>query len=167
MRRVLAAIGGAALGSLLLVATVAAADPTTPPGRGNGATTGTVAQVLNLTQAQLRDLRQDGLSIAQIAARQNVAVQKVVDALVARWADRIQVRVQNGALTPAEAAALQAQLQKRAQDMVSSTDPGGMRGAAVGAGPNGAGNGARDGSGPNGSGDGTCDGSGPHGPGGR
>jgi pantoate kinase len=160
MRRVLAAIGGAALGSLLLVATVAAADPT-PPGRGNGATTGIVAQVLNLTQSQLRELRQDGLSIAQIATRQNVAVQKVVDALVAQWNARIQLRVQNGALTPAEAATLQAELAKRAQDMVSSTTPGGMRGAAVGAGPNG----ARDGSGPYG--DGTCDGTGPHGPGDR
>jgi hypothetical protein len=165
MRRVFAAIGGAALGSLLLVATVAAADPTTPPGRGNGAATSTVAQVLNLTQAQLRDLRQDGLSIAQIAARQNVAVQKVVDALVAQWNARIQVRVENGALTTAEAAALQGQLQQRAQDMVSSTRPGGMQGAAVGAGPNGAGNGAGDGSGQYG--DGDCDGSGPHGPGNR
>jgi hypothetical protein len=158
MRRVIAAIVGAAFGSLLLVATVAAADPTTPPGRG--ATTGTVAQVLGLTQAQLQDLRHDGLSISQIATQQKVEIQKVIDALVARWTERIQVRLTNGALTQAEADALKAQLLKRVQDMVSSTEPGGMRGAAVGAGPNGA-NGARDGSGPNG--DGDCDGSGPHG----
>ena len=166
MRKVLAAVGGAAFGSLLLVATVVAADPTTPP-YGHGATTGTVAQILGLSQGQLHDLRDDGLSIAQIADRQKVDVQKIVDALVARWSDRINVRVANGALTSAEAAALKAKLQTLAKDMVSSTEPGGMRGAAVGAGPNGNGNGARAGSGANGAGDGTCDGDGPHGRGNR
>ncbi len=166
MRKILAAIGGAAFGSLFLVAAVFAAGPTTPP-YGNGATTGTVAQVLGLSQSQLHELRDGGQSIAQIAERQKVEVQKVIDALVARWADRINVRQANGALTSAEAAALKAKLQTLAQDMVSSTEPGGMRGAAVGAGPNGNGNGAQDGSGANGAGDGTCDGDGPHGRGNR
>jgi hypothetical protein len=165
MRRIVAAIGGAAFGSLLLIGTAFAADPTPP--FGHGGTTGTVAQVLGLSQDQIHDLREDGLTIAQIAERQKVEVQKVVDALVARWADRIDVRLQNGALTSAEAAALKAKLQKLAQDMVSSTEPSGMRGAAVGAGPNGNGNGSGNGSGQSGDGDGTCDDSGPHGRGNR
>ena len=160
MRKVIAAMAGTVFGSLLLVAAVAAANPTPSPSVTRGATGTTVATALGLTQAQVRDLRQDGLSLAQIAERQKVAVQTVVDALVARWHDRIDARVANGALTAAEAATLQAQLKDRAQTMVTSTEPVGMQGAAVGAGPrNGAGNG---GSGA-GNGDGTCDATGPHG----
>lgn len=167
MRRLILAFGGAVFGSLLLVATVAAADPTATPSPSASPSAGTVATVLGLTQAQIHELRQDGLSLAQIAERQKVAVRAVVDALVARWQERIKARVDNGALTASEAAALTAQLQTRATEMVTSTTPGGMQGAAVGAGPqNGGGNGsairARDGSG---TGDGTCDGTGPHGAG--
>lgn len=169
MRRMIFALGGAAFGSLLLVAAVAAADPTPSPSPATSARIGTVANVLGLTQAQIHDLRNDGLSISQIAAQHGVDVQKVADALVAQWKERIAARLANGALTQAEAAALEAKLKTQAQTMVSSTMPGGMQGAAVGAGPansNGAGNGdttrARDGSG---TGTGDCDGTGPHGPG--
>lgn len=176
MRKLIAAIGGMIFGSLLLVATVAAADPTPAPSSAPAASGGTVPAVLGLSQAQVQELRHDGLSLAQIAAQQKIEVQKVIDALVARWHDRIEARVASGALTQTEAAQLQTQLTARAQSMVASTAPGGMQGAAVGAGPrNAAGNGdttrARDGSGtgtgdglgPRGTGDGTCDGTGPHG----
>ncbi len=165
MRRMIFALGGAAFGSLLLVAAVAAADPSPSPSPATSARIGTVANVLGLTQAQVHALRNDGLSISQIAAQHSVDVQKVIDALVAQWKERIEARVANGALTQAEAAALEAKLKTQAQTMVTSTTPGGMQGAAVGAGPaNGNGNGdatrARDGSGT-----GACDGTGSHGPG--
>jgi len=161
MRKLIAAIGGTLFGSLLLVATVAAADPTPSPSATPVVRTGTVATVLGLSQAQVQDLRHDGLSLAQIATQQKVEVQKVIDALVARWHDRIEARVASGALTPAEAAKLQTQLTTQAQTMVSKTAPGGMQGAAVGAGPrNGNGGGAG-----NGNGTGACDGTGPNGAG--
>ncbi len=167
MRRLIVALGGTAFGSLLLAATVAAADPTPIPSPVPTASSGTVATVLGLTQAQVHDLRHDGLSLAQIASQQRVEVQKVIDALVARWNERITARVASGALTQAEATQLQTRLATQAQSMVSSTATGGMQGAAVGAGPqSGTGNGdttrARDGSG---TGTGSCDGTGPHGPG--
>jgi hypothetical protein len=186
MRRLIAVIGGTVFGSLLLVAAVAAADPTptpsptpSPSATAAAAHGQTVATVLGLTPAQVTALRHEGRSLAQIAESQKVAVQSVVDALVARWSERIDARVANGALTQTEATQLQTQLETRAASMVSSTTPGGVQGAAVGAGPqNGAGNGdvtrARDGSGAgsgagngagNGIGDGTCDGTGPHGAG--
>ena len=94
-----------------------------------------VADILGLTQAAISDLRQDGLSLAQIAERQKVDPQKLVDALTKQWTARIDVRVQNGALTTAQATALKAQLATRAKDMVYRTTLGGMQGAAVGAGP--------------------------------
>ncbi len=172
MRRMMAAIGGTVLGSLLFAASVAAASPTAAPTSSPSATSGgTVASVLGLSDAQIRELRHENLSLAQIAARQKVAVQKVVDALVTQWTSRIQARVANGALTDAQAAQLRTQLQSRAQTAVSSTAPSGMQGAAVGAGPQGASANrdrtrARDGSGAGtgGPGPGDCDGTGPHGP---
>lgn len=165
MKKVIAALGGGLLGSLLLVATVAAADPTsTPSPSATPATRGVaVASVLGLTQAQIQELRHDGLSLAQIATQQKVEIQKVVDALVARWRERIADRLENGAITSAEAATLQSQLTTQAQTMVNKTTLGGMQGAAVGAGrANGGGNGTGAGTG---TGTGTCDGTGPHGAG--
>ncbi len=174
MRRFIAAAGGTMVGVMMLAGTVAAAGPNPAAGTpGPKAVGGTVAAVLNMTQAEVRALRQDGLSLAKIAEQQKVAVQNVIDALVARWTERIEARVVNGGLTAAQAADLKAQLETRARAMVESTTPGGMQGAAVGAGPRGGSGGgvrARDGSGAAsgtraGTPNGTCDGTGPHGPG--
>jgi hypothetical protein len=169
MRRLLIASGAAALLVLAMVASVAAAGPA---GRGYGAHLGdrtgaqadVVADVLGLTQAQVDDLRHDGLSLAQIAERQKVDPEKLVDALVAQWSSRIDARVQLGALTTDQANTLKAQLETRALEMVNRTALGGMQGAAVGAGPTSAG-GHRDGTGigGRGAGNGTCDGTGLHG----
>jgi len=166
MRRLIAAIGGTIFATLLVAGAVAAAGPTQSPPTTKAAAGITMATVLGLTPAQVRDLRDDGLSIAQIAERQKVELDKVVAALVARWTERIDARVASGSLTKAEGDALKAKLQAEAQALVQSTTPGGMQGAAVGAGPansngSGSGNGdatrARDGSG---AGNGACDGTG-------
>lgn len=176
MKRLTISLGIAALVILAFVATVAAADPTPAPARDQVRSHDTITTILGLTQAQIQDLRQDGLTLAQIAERQKVDPQKLIDALAAQWAVRIDARVANGALTAAEAATLKSQLALRAKAMVYQAPTGGMRGMAVGAGPdamgggmgmrggNGNGNGAGNG---NMAGTGTCDGSGPHGPGGR
>jgi hypothetical protein len=153
MKKLILSIGGATVVVLTMAATVFAGGPM--GGQGPAAGGAVVGDVLGLTQDQIRDLRQDGLSLAQIAERQKVDAQKVVDALVARWTERIQARVDAGALTTDEAAQLRTQVQTRATDMVQKTTLGGMQGAAVGAGPRGGG--ARMGSG---AGTGTCDGTG-------
>lgn len=173
MRRIITALGGTALASALLVGAVAAADPTATPSAGATTAAQPLTEILHLDAAQIRELRHDGLSLAQIAERQQVALGDVIGALVARWQERIADRVANGALTTTEATTLTTQLQAKATSMVETTAPGGMQGTMVGAGPEaGAGNGdtvrARDGSGssgvgPRGTGDGTCDGTGPHG----
>ena len=193
MKKLIGSFGAAALAVLALSATVAAAGPhgagtgtvqgqaspqaqsqgaTQSQGAGRGPAQGAqaaggdvVASILGLTNAQVQDLRQSGLSLAQIAAKQGVDPQKLVDALVAQWSTRIDYRVSTGALTTAEAATLKSQLAVRAKDMVDQTALGGMRGAAVGAGPSqgrGAGQGrAAAGSGPGtAAAAGTCDGTG-------
>ena len=101
--------------------------------------------------------------MAQIAERQKVDPQKLIDALKAQWIERIDARVANGAITASEATTLKAQVDLRAKDMVYKVTMGGMRGVAVGAGPTGMGRGMT-GAG-NAGGAGTCDGSGPHGAG--
>ena len=73
--------------------------PPRRPVRPRSAIGAPIPAVLGLTQAQVMDLRQDGLSLAQIADAQNVDPQKLIDALVAQWTVRIDARVANGALT--------------------------------------------------------------------
>jgi hypothetical protein len=175
MRRLLIATGAAALLTIALVATVAAAGPQGRHGVAAQAAdrADVVADILGLSRDAIDDLRHDGLSLAQIAEKQKVDPQKLVDALVAEWSVRIDARVTAGALTTAQATELKAQLETRAKDMVYRTTLGGMRGAAVGAGPanapgaaNGAGRGAGAGMGAGnrganrGAGNGACDGTG-------
>ena len=177
MRRLLIATGAAALLTIAVVATVAAAGPM---GRAGGAQaaerTGTqanvIADTLRMTRDAIEDLRHDGLSLAKIAEKQNVNPQKLVDALVAQWTIRIADRVETGALTADQATALRTQLATRAKDMVYRTTLGGMQGAAVGAGPANAPGyrGGAEGAGEagtgmggrgRGAGNGACDGTGP------
>jgi len=161
MKKLIGSLAVAGLAVLALAATVAAAGPGSGQGQGQGpaATSqpagGTVAALLGLTQAEVMAQRHDGSSLAQIAGRQGVDPAKLVDALATRWTDRIEARVDAGALTTAEAAQLKSQVAVRAKDMVEKTTVGGMRGAAVGAGSagrHGAGAGACDGTGPMGGG---------------
>jgi len=177
MKRLTISLAVAGLAVLAVVATVFAASPTPSPTpstdqvRERDALPG----ILGLSQAEVMDLRHDGLTLAQIAERQNVDPQTLIDALVAQWTARIDARVARGAITSDEAVALRTQLELQAKAMVNQATPGGMRGAAVGAGPGsgaGAGNGAGRGGGMGagggmgfraGGGTGICDGTGPNG----
>ena len=159
MKRLAISLAIAGLAVLVVVATVSAAGPRSQAANGVG-DRGTIAAILGLTQAQVMDLRQDGLTLAQIAERQKVDPQKLIDALVAQWTVRIDARVQNGALTTDEAAQLKTQLELQAKAMVNQATPGGMRGAAVGAGPGAMGGHGYGGGMGAGRGNGTCDGSG-------
>ena len=175
MKRLTISLAVAALVILAFVATVAAASPTPTPtaARDQVRAHDTITTILGLSQAQIQELRQDGLTLAQIAERQKVDPQKLIDALAAQWIVRIDARVTNGGLTAAEATTLKSQVALKAKAMVNQTPLGGMRGAAVGAGPGAMGGGgmgmhqgAGNGNG-NGDGDGTCDGAGPQGPAGQ
>jgi prolyl-tRNA editing enzyme YbaK/EbsC (Cys-tRNA(Pro) deacylase) len=163
MRRFLMATGAAALLSIAVVATVAAAGPHGRAGVAEraGGQSNVIAETLGLTRDAIEDLRHKGLSLAAIAEQQKVDEQKLVDALAARWLDRIDARVTAGALDAADATALKDQVGTRALEMVERTELGGMRGAAVGAGPGSSTRGAGNGGAGRGAGNGACDGSGP------
>ncbi len=162
MHKLAAPLAGTGLLLLLAAGAVSAASPaptdagatapavtTTPAATPVAAAdTDPIADILGLTVDELRDLRHEGLSLAQIAERQGVEPQRLIDALVVRWTTRIETRVAVGALTEEQAAPLREELQVRAKAMVNQATMGGMQGAAVGAGPNGAGRGAGAGAGP-------------------
>ena len=140
-------IAGAGLVLLLAAGAVAAASPapiapaaTTAPAAtpAPATSTGMIAAILGLTDAQVMELRRQGMSLAQIAEQQKVDPQRLVDALAAQWSARIDVRLAAGALTADQATTLKANVAVLAKGMVYQVTMGGMRGAAVGAGPNGA-----------------------------
>lgn len=146
MKKLVLPFAGAGLVLLLAVGAVSAATPapvtpaaTTAPAvtPAPAATPGTIAVILGLTDAQVMELRQQGLSLAQIAERQKVDPQRLIDALVGQWSVRIDARVAAGALTADQAKTLKDNLAVQAKAMVNQVTLGGMRGAAVGAGPNG------------------------------
>ena len=134
MRRIAIPLSIAALAVLTLVAAVSAASPAPTRMGGQVARDPVLTEILGLTQAEIMELRHDGLTLAQIAERQKVDPQKLIDALVAQWSARIDVRLAAGALTADQAVALKANLAVQAKGMVNQETLGGMRGAAVGAG---------------------------------
>ena len=146
MKKLVLPLAGAGLVLLLAVGAVSAASPApvTPAATpapvvtpAPAATSGTLAVILGLTDAEVMELRQQGLSLAQIAERQGIDPQRLIDALAAQWSVRIDARVAAGALTADQAKALKDDLALRAKAMVNQATLGGMRGAAVGAGPSG------------------------------
>lgn len=145
MKTLVAPFAGAALILLLATGAVAAASPAPtapvtvapPVTPARGPATGPVAAILGLTSTQIMELRQQGLSLAQIAEQQKVDPQLLIDALAAQWSARIDARLAAGALTADQATTLKANVAVQAKSMVYQVTLGGMRGAAVGAGPNG------------------------------
>ncbi len=167
MKRLTISLTLGALAVLAIATAVFAAGPHMGANAQGQAQT-TLTEVLGLTHDEIADLRQDGMTLAQIATREGVDDQKLIDALKAQWSARIDARVAYGALTADQGTELKAQLETRAKDMVNQATVGGMRGAAVGAGPangagNGYGNGNGNGAGRGGHGNGACDGTGPNG----
>ncbi|MEW5992237.1 MAG: hypothetical protein AB1736_12945 [Chloroflexota bacterium] len=168
MKRMIMATGIAALALVALVGTALAAGPNGAGGYGAGdrerlRDTDTLTEVLGLSHEEVMDFRQDGLSLAQIAERQGVDADTLAARLTEQARERIAARVENGALTPDEAAQLQAQLEEQVQARIADPAAGGLGGMlGAGYGP-GAGRGPGTGeAGPYGSGTGDCDGSGPH-----
>ena len=146
MKRLVLALSVAAVATLGAAATVAAADPTPAPTTAPATVPATgpasnpnrgvmLPAMLNLTHEEVMALRQQGLTLAQIAERQDVDPQLLIDALAAQWTARIDERAALGLLTADQVTALKAEVAVRAKAMVNQQPLGGMRGAAVGAGP--------------------------------
>lgn len=78
-------------------------------GRG-GAKLATIAQALNMTEAELRAELQAGKSVADVASAKGVALQTIVDAVIAEQTTALNEAVAAGRITQAQADAILANL---------------------------------------------------------
>lgn len=134
------AVGGVALAPAALAATADdGASSTTEnhkrrgPGAGHGpggergehrgAAIEIVLDTLGITADELRDARQDGTSLAELAEAQGVDVATLIDALVSAAEERIAKHVADGDLTQEEADERLAEVEERITDRVNGEVP--------------------------------------------
>ncbi len=130
------AVGAVAIMSLALSGTVFADTPEdtttqTCAGygwhgfQGEGATCSeAVSELLGLTPDELCDLRQEGKSLAEIAAEKNVSVDNLVAAVMAEKTAAIQARVADGTITQEQADLMIQRMTERTELAVNRTATG-------------------------------------------
>lgn len=87
-----------------------------------------VAKAIGITEADLQTALDSGQTVAAVAKAHNVAVQTVIDALVADGQSELADAVKAGTLTQAQADAQATQVTQRATDQVNGTMTGGPGG---------------------------------------
>jgi transposase-like protein len=149
---------GSAGAALILPSLVAAADPSAAPaasatassapaasadtdtGKGMGGTTeaitdaSVVAKAIGITETELNTALSGGQTIAAVAKAHNVAVQTVIDALVADKKDEVAAALKAGTITQAQADQELANATQFATDQVNGSGfgPGGKGGPGGG-----------------------------------
>lgn len=96
------------------------------PGRSHGGfeiERGEIAELFGLEPDALRDLLQDGQSLADVAAAQGVDVQTVIDTFVNAAKEHLDEAVTNGRLTQEEADAKLVEITERITEMVNTARP--------------------------------------------
>ena len=106
---------------------VSALRPMHDGGEGRGGKMGAhleaAATALGMTSDELKAALADGSSLADVAASKKVAVQKVIDAIVADEKAEIAQAVTDGKLTQAQADALQAKVVEHVTAIVNGERP--------------------------------------------
>lgn len=92
-------------------------------GEHRGAAIEIVLDTLGITADELRDARQDGTSLAELAEAQGVDVATLIDALVSAAEERIAEHVADGDLTQEEADERLAEVEERITDRVNGEVP--------------------------------------------
>ncbi len=100
-----------------------------PGGRRGGPQPEVLAEVLGLTVEELHEALSDGQSIAELAEAQGVALEDLVDALMASMLERIQQKVDDGRISQEQADEQITQMEEHMLQMLESGSeqmPGGM-----------------------------------------
>jgi hypothetical protein len=97
-------------------------------GRPDGAQLGILAETLDMTVEELREALIDGQTVAELAEAQGVALEDLVDALIAPMIERIQQAVDDGRITQEQADEQIAQMEEHMLEMLES-GMGGMPGS--------------------------------------
>ena len=90
---------------------------------GRGVASEALTDLLGIDGEELRTQLRDGATLADIAAEQGVAVQAVIDELVAEVTERVDNAVENGRIDQAEADEKLAEAEARITDMVNNGRP--------------------------------------------
>jgi lambda repressor-like predicted transcriptional regulator len=89
-----------------------------------GTCTETVSELLGLTTDEICDLRQDGSSLADIAAANGVTLEELVNAVMADKIAAVEALVADGTITQEQADLMISRMAERTEDMVTSTTTG-------------------------------------------
>jgi hypothetical protein len=84
----------------------------------------TVSELLGLTTDELCDLRQEGKSLAEIAAEQGVTIDELVEAIMAEKIEAVQAAVVEGTITQEQADVMIQRMEERTELAVSRTVSG-------------------------------------------
>lgn len=84
----------------------------------------TVSELLGLTPEELCDLRQEGKSLAEIAAERGVTAEELVEAIMAEKVEAVQARVDDGTITQEQADLMIQQMTERTELAVNRTTTG-------------------------------------------
>ncbi len=90
---------------------------------GRGVASEALADLLDIDGEELRTQLRDGATLAEIAGDQGVAVQDVIDELVAEVTERVDNAVENGRIDQAEADEKLAEAEAKITDMVNNGRP--------------------------------------------
>ena len=86
-----------------------------------GAPIGLAAETLGMTAEDLMAEIQAGKSIAEVAEKQGVDVQKIVDAYMEQLEERLAQAVENGRITQEQADSMLEKAEERALEMLNNT----------------------------------------------
>jgi hypothetical protein len=84
----------------------------------------TVSELLGITPEELCDLRQEGKSLAEVAADKGIAVDELVEAIMAEKIAAVQARVDEGTITQEQADLMIQQMTERTEEAVNRTATG-------------------------------------------
>jgi hypothetical protein len=111
-------------------------DTTTPPvcdeqsarvgglqGGFIGSCTADIAELLELTTEEIRDLRMEGQSLADIAAAQGVSEAELVAVITSGVTENLNEKVAEGVITQERADAMLTSLTERVETMITATTP--------------------------------------------
>ena len=89
-----------------------------------GLCTDAVSELTGLTADEICDLRQEGSSLADIAAANNVTLEELVNAVMADKIDAVEALVADGTITQEQADLMISRMTERTEEMVTRTTTG-------------------------------------------
>ena len=100
-----------------------------PLGQRGPRVAGEIAEILGLEGNEIREALRNGSSIAELAEAQGIESADVVDAIVARAEERLDIAVEKGRIDDTQAAEMLTRTAERAEDLVNGEiEFGGRRG---------------------------------------